>query len=118
MTITCPQCSYANPDQSMFCVRCGNRLYSSSPPSSSTSLPAYGASVSAPPTPQTSAPYVTQSFNTQIGSGQGMASIRRAFAGHGVPIMHYSWLLSGDQEKALIVRSSVGDILKIHDIPR
>ena len=118
MPITCPQCSYVNPDQSMFCVRCGTRLYSSSPPNSSTSLSAYGASASAPQTPQTSAPYVTQSFNTQIGSGQGMASIRRAFAGHGVPIMHHSWLLSGDQEKALIVRSSVGEILKIHDTPR
>jgi len=47
-----------------------------------------------------------------------MASIRRAFAGHGVPIMHYSWLLSGEQAKALTVRSSIMDILKIHDIPR
>ena len=118
MPIPCPQCSYVNPDQSLFCVRCGNRLYSSSPSTSSTSLPAYGVLGSAPQTPQTSAPYVTQSFNTQIGSGQGMASIRRAFAGHGVPIMHYSWLLSGEQEKALTVRSSIMEILKIHDIPR
>lgn len=118
MPISCPQCSYVNPDQSMFCVRCGNRLYSSNPPPSSTSLPAYGAIGSAPQTPQTSAPHVTQSFNTQIGSGQGMASIRRAFAGHGVPIMHYSWLLSGEQEKALTVRSSIMEILKMHDIPR
>ena len=45
MSITCAQCSYTNPDNSGFCVRCGNRLQqSSSSQSTSFSAP------SAPPT--------------------------------------------------------------------
>jgi hypothetical protein len=125
MSITCPQCSYVNPDQSGFCVRCGTRLRSGSQPTGASSPSAYAAPVSAPSTPpsyqpsqNSSASYGTQSMPAQIGSGQGMASIRRAFAGHGIPIMHYSWLLNGDQAQAMTIRSNIRDMLKLRDIPR
>ncbi len=125
MSITCPQCSFVNPDQSMFCVRCGTRLQSSSQPTSNSSLPTYAAPVSAPPTPplyqsyqSSPASYGTQTFPAQMGAGQGMASIRRAFAGHGTLIMHHSWLLNGDQAQAMPIRSTIRDILKLRDIPR
>jgi hypothetical protein len=67
----------------------------SNPPISSTSTPVTGvqrqwsAGVVAPPPPL-----------AQIGSTQGMASIRRAFAGRGKLIMHHSWLLHGDNAYA------------------
>ena len=131
MPITCPQCSYVNPDQSGFCVRCGTRLQSGSQTTSDSSVATYAAPVSAPPLPppyqtppsyqsyQSSlAPYGTQPSPAQIGAGQGMASIRRAFAGHGIPIMHYSWLLNGDQAHAITIRSSIWDNLKLRNIPR
>src|SRR5258708_32528110 len=128
MTITCPQCSYVNPDQSGFCVRCGNRLQPSNQFSSSSQSP-YAASVAAPPAAHSapparpshqssSLPYGTQAFPAQMGSGQGTASIRRAFAGYGIPIMHYSWLLNGDQAQAATIRSNIRDILSLRDIPQ
>src|ERR1700694_4522358 len=120
MTITCPQCSYVNPDQSGFCVRCGNRLQPGNQSSSSSSQPPYAASVAAPPAAysaplpgpsyqSSSLPYGTQAYPAQMGSGQGTASIRRAFAGYGIPIMHYSWLLNGDEAQAVTIRSNIRD---------
>ena len=125
MPITCPQCSFVNPDQSVFCVRCGTRQQSGSQPTSNSSQATYAAPVSVPPTPplyqsyqSSPASYGTQTFPAQMGAGQGMASIRRAFAGHGTLIMHHSWLLNGDQAQAMPIRSTIRDILKLRDIPR
>ncbi len=62
MAIICSQCSHVNPDQSGFCVRCGNRLPATgqttgqlgtgpfSPGSSSASFPTYVSPQSAAPT--------------------------------------------------------------------
>src|ERR1700676_4748612 len=52
MPIRCPQCSQVNPDQSGFCVSCGNRLQftgQSQPISNSSSLPTFASDVSNSP---------------------------------------------------------------------
>jgi hypothetical protein len=56
MSLLCPQCAYENPDQSGFCVRCGNRLSSNGQPSntgpvSSQSLPTYAGTGFGSPAP-------------------------------------------------------------------
>lgn len=140
MAMTCPQCSYSNPDQSAFCVRCGNKLFStgqtgqfaanvsnaspfSSPSSagfpptvSSAGLPPIYAAMPMVPSPVAgmqpvaqAAPMMapTSTYPAQMGTGQGLASIRRAFAGHGRLIMHYSWLLEGQHNQAVPVRTAV-----------
>ncbi len=47
--------------------------------------------------PQTIAPPPP---TTQMGTSQGLASIRRAFAGRGTLLMHHSWLLTGNNAHA------------------
>jgi hypothetical protein len=47
-----------------------------------------------------------------MGTGQGLASIRRAFAGRGSLIMHYSWLLGGKQVEAASVRTAILELLQ------
>ncbi len=47
-----------------------------------------------------------------MGTGQGLASIRRAFAGKGRLIWHHSWLLDGKQVEATTVRSSILHVLR------
>src|SRR5436309_15460277 len=42
-----------------------------------------------------------------MGTGQGTASIRRAFAGHGTLIMHHSWLLNGQHTQTRAVREAI-----------
>ena len=153
MALVCAQCAYENPDQSGFCVRCGNRLPSNGQPAntgpfSNQSLPTYAAmgspapaapSYSPPPYSPPSAPSYGQSagsagapygayapaaqsapssgaYPTQMGTGQGLASIRRAFAGHGTLISHYSWLINGGSEQAGNARSTILDILRQRNI--
>lgn len=55
----------------------------------------------------TAAPASTSSYSTQMGTGQGTASIRRAFAGHGTLIMHHSWLLNGQHTQTKAVREAI-----------
>lgn len=138
----CPQCAYENPEQSSFCVRCGNRLSTNGQPSnagsiSSQSLPTYAAmgapaasapSYSPPPTPSYNPPtgpfYTPASqsappsaaLSTQMGTGQGQASIRRAFAGYGTLIFHHSWLVNGGAAQANTVRSTISDIIRQRNI--
>ena len=131
MAMTCPQCSYSNPDQSAFCVRCGNKLFSTGqtgqitgtmgnpspfPSVSSASLPpVYAAMPVVPPATPGMQPMVqvapvmspVSAYPAQMGTGQGLASIRRAFAGHGRLIMHYSWLLEGQHTQAVPLRTAV-----------
>jgi len=47
-----------------------------------------------------------------MGTGQGLGSLRRAFAGRGVPTMHYSWLLDGEQAQAIAVRFTINETLQ------
>jgi hypothetical protein len=47
-----------------------------------------------------------------MGTGQGLVSIRRAFAGRGTLIMHYSWLLDGKQVEAASVRTAILELLQ------
>jgi hypothetical protein len=49
---------------------------------------------------------------TQMGTAQGLASLRRAFAGHGTLVAHHSWLLSGDHAHARAVRDATRDKLQ------
>lgn len=156
MALLCSQCAYQNPDSSIFCVRCGNRLPANGQPSntgpvSSQSLPTYvgmevgspGSSAPAyapPPLPGYSQPsspsgsigYGNASYSPytpasqsaalsgaspiQMGTGQGQASIRRAFAGHGILIAHHSWLVSGGAEKAANASSTILNILRQRNI--
>lgn len=135
MSIICSQCSYENPDQSGFCVRCGTRLQPTAQPVSST-IPAYSpATAAAPPTaaasyspptyaqpPITQVPFPQQSWApnsappaaypppAQMGTGQGLASIRRAFAGRGTLITHHSWQLDGKQKDAASLLTAVNDM--------
>lgn len=143
MPINCPQCSYENPDQSTFCVRCGSKLQSDSQDlgtANSFSQPTYVASTpgsftppsysspsspSFPPSPtpsfsasaQSSAAYAAPvALPTQMGMAQGQYTLRHAFAGHGTLIMHYSWLLNGKQIQATTVRSTILDIVRRRNI--
>lgn len=122
MSITCPQCSQVNPDQSAFCVKCGNRFQmtgQTGPTFSNPSPPVYAASMSAPPSYSpspglsASAPYP---YPAQMGTGQGEFSIRRAFAGRGVLVWHHSWLLNGKQVQAATVLTTILDILRQRNI--
>ena len=141
MSVRCHQCSYENPDQSGFCVRCGSRIQqgdlSASLPKpaftpSTAASPSTGAVYSPPappytPPPSSQMPYAQQSWApnvpppavyptptpAQMGTGQGMASIRRAFAGRGSLIMHQSWLLDGKQVEAASVRTAIMEMLQL-----
>ena len=149
MSITCPQCSHINPDNSGFCVRCGNSLTQTGQFSSTSSSPSQSSFLSPPPATPTS-PYSTPSApsfppsnqspafppdrtslppqqwpttmqpppppGTPMGAGQGLGSIRRAFAGFGSLVMHHSWLLTGDHAQALAIRSSVRDKLRQRNV--
>src|SRR5437868_2754505 len=85
------------------------------PPQNPAYSPPLAAPSSAQPVPPpvveswaTPAPaYSTSSYGTQMGTGQGMASIRRAFAGHGTLIMHHSWLLNGQHTQTKAVREAI-----------
>lgn len=133
MAIQCPNCASQNPDQSAFCVRCGQTLsqqngpanygYGYNPsapfaqaafpasasqpitPSGMTAAPPMGMQSGVAPTPpmgmQTGTPVVAQ-----MGT-QGTIAHRRAFAGHGTPVMHYSWLLNGKQVQAAMLTSVI-----------
>ena len=72
MSITCPQCSYINPDNSGFCVRCGNRLPQTGQFSSTSSSPSQSAFFSSPPAAPTS-PYSTPSAPSFPPSNQSPA---------------------------------------------
>ncbi len=146
MSVICNQCSHVNPDNSTFCVGCGNRLpqsgqsagnqqssanslnapnaptfvnssgnalpqssytQTSAPPYSAPGMPSYVSTSSPPPLPTNTngsqwvmPPVAPPPPLGQMGSGQGLASIRRAFAGRGKLIMHHSWLLSGENAYA------------------
>ncbi len=149
MASLCPQCAYENPDQSSFCVRCGNRLSSNGQPNaasiSSQSLPTYAAmpapplaapSYSPPPAsynPPTS-PFYGQAVQSappsaalpgapaapalpvQMGTGQGQIALRRAFAGYGTLIYHYSWLVNGGAAQASNARTAIFDVLRQRNI--
>lgn len=154
MAIQCPECSFVNPDNSTFCVKCGNRLPQGNPvgqyaagatsaptyltppqavpgpvslynPPSST-MPPYAAPPTSYPSPggpiggtqwppQTIAPPPPM---TQMGTGQGLASLRRAFAGRGTLITHFSWLLTGNNAytQSGTINSSVVSILRQRSI--
>lgn len=43
---------------------------------------------------------------------QGLNSLRRAFAGHGTLIMHHSWLLEGEHEKAATLGATIKELLQ------
>ncbi len=137
MPTMCPNCGHENPDQSTFCVKCGNRFQMTGQPgqtgpfSGSNAFPTYvstmPASMSAPlsaplsPPPPPPAIYAQPSPGwgamnnppapVQMGTGQGLASIRRAFAGHGTLIMHHSWLLDGKQVQAISALTTIKDLL-------
>jgi hypothetical protein len=55
---------------------------------------------------------------SQFGSSQSLASVRRAFAGHGQLIMHHSWLLPGDQAQAMAVRHGIQTKIEQRKIPQ
>jgi hypothetical protein len=149
MSYTCPTCAFVNPDQSIFCVRCGNRFQaagqaSQAPQTPSNSPisadPVYGSpgfapsysspssSQQSPPSPSFTPPVApppsasqwaspstaSSSYPGQMGTGQGQGqfSMRRAFAGHGISVMHYSWLLDGKEKQATTVLSTILDLLR------
>ena len=74
---------------------------------------------SAPPSPTqwTSAGVAPPPPASQFGSTQGLASFRRAFAGHGVLITHHSWLLPGDHAQAMAVRYQIQTKIEQRRIP-
>lgn len=154
MAMNCPECSFVNPDNSTFCVKCGSRLPQVNPAgqyiTGATSTPTFMAPpqhvpgpassysspsptlppYSAPPTsypppgaPTGSTPWSPQTIAppppmTQMGTGQGLASFRRAFAGRGTLITHFSWLLTGNNAytQSGAINSSVVSILRQRSI--
>jgi hypothetical protein len=141
MPVICSTCAYENPGDSGFCARCGNRLPSNGQTStgataSSQPFPAYAhmgtpGYSTPPPTPSYGPPpgpsypaYTPASqvlppasaYPMQMGTGQGLVSIRRAFAGCGTLIHHHSWLVNGGSEQAGNARSTIFDILRQRNI--
>lgn len=143
MPVTCSECSNVNPDNSTFCVKCGNRLPQVNPASQyggGTSVPTFLSPSAQPSSPQQSSAYAPPDSSSpgapsfphrppamyppasdtigmgqpqwqpqtvapppptpQMGTAQGLASLRRAFAGRGTLIMHHSWLLTGSNAYA------------------
>jgi hypothetical protein len=107
---------------------------SNSPPSYPPSSPFTTGPSSAPPSFPASAGSAPPSFptasqwqtgmvappppGTQMGTAQGMASIRRAFAGHGTLVAHHSWLLSGYHAHAGAVHDATRDKLQQRGIAK
>lgn len=184
MDTICPYCSRSNPEMSVFCVGCGNRIpqngqstgtgtgtNASLPtvqsqgigPTALTPQPLYGSPSStypnsAPSYPSSAQPPYSTSSNpptyapggssspspypirtssvppsptqwssgampppppaSQIGSTQSLASLRRAFAGHGQLVTHYSWLLPGDQAQTMAVRHQIQTNIEQRRIPQ
>lgn len=145
MSVTCPHCSTANADGTLYCVTCGYPLATTSSPSSQDAPPpppylaAYGvtaapsqplysspvyASPAAPSQPMysTGAPYAVQTVQqpaplpAQVGGNQGGFSFRRAFAGRGTLVMHQSWLLDGSGTHAASVRDTIVDLMRRRNI--
>ncbi len=52
----------------------------------------------------------------QMGLGARPASIRRAFAGHGVAVMHHSWLIPGQHVQAATAMSTILEKLRQHNV--
>lgn len=81
-------------------------------PSSSGYLPPGYAPTSMVPPPYAAPPPPAP----QLGTNQGLASIRRAFAGRGTLVMHHSWLLEGVQAQAVGVRFAAKEVLRKRNI--
>lgn len=170
LTLKCPQCSYDNPERSIFCARCGydfravNAAQQAQQPYTPTG---YGANTGAfaPPaaTPPPQQPFSTPAYNgnpgnagafpppasgpmvppasgyappngvpstssyatpqqmampsqMQMGTGQGSASIRRAFAGHGTLVAHHSWLIPGSHVQALSLTNAILEKLRQRNV--
>jgi hypothetical protein len=64
-----------------------------------------------PSAPQQGFSSLQQGF-TGLKGEQGLNSLRRAFAGHGTLIMHHSWLLEGEHEKAATLSSTIKELLQ------
>ncbi|MDQ2717343.1 MAG: hypothetical protein M3Z08_20785 [Chloroflexota bacterium] len=122
MSIHCPRCTYDNPDQSSFCIRCGatlqggsiyNQTFTPGQTSFATGSPGPGAqqqqAFAAQAIPNLQASQAAASSVALAPPAQGLGSFRRAFAGHGTLIKHHSWLLNGQQSNALVVRQAVMD---------
>ncbi len=139
MAIICPQCSLENPDQSVFCRRCGSPLTQTSEPAANgpgqfyappaepvlqQGFPAPPAAM--PPTPppfqvlqsqNPYAPYNTASqpprpsipLATQLG--------KRAFAGYGMPVSRASWLIADQQAQANALLTATRDDLIQRGLP-
>lgn len=85
MAITCAQCSYVNPDQSTFCVRCGNSLQANNQafnapnsygqPTSFSNNPTY-----TPPFPSSSVPSTPSFAASSSGSAFGASPSAPSFA--------------------------------------
>lgn len=120
MSIHCPRCTYDNPDQSSFCIRCGaplqggsayNQTFTPGQTSFATGSPGPGAqqqqAFAAQAVPNLQASQAATSSVALAPPAQGLGSFRRAFAGHGTLIKHHSWLLNGQQSNALAVRQAI-----------
>src|SRR5438477_484734 len=68
-----------------------------------------------PPSPQWGT--APSQYPPPIGAGQGLASLRRAFAGKGRLILHHSWLLDGKEVEATAVGSTIMNVLQLRNIP-
>jgi hypothetical protein len=73
--------------------------------------PPYPAPPLHPQAQQWGAPATVPSPLTQTGN-QALASLRRAFAGYGIPITHHSWLLEGKKGQEEAVVSTIKEKLK------
>src|SRR5579863_6320486 len=132
MAIICPQCSLENPDQSVFCARCGSNLTQNPDPANHGPAQLYTApaesvmqqSFPAPPTPgsyqqmqpptmyaplNVPPPPPTVPLSTQLG--------KHAFAGHGMPVSRASWLLANQQPQAMAMFTAVRDALIQRGLP-
>jgi hypothetical protein len=51
-----------------------------------------------------------------MGTGQGQIALRRAFAGYGTLIYHYSWLVNGGAAQVSNARTAIFDVLRQRNI--
>jgi hypothetical protein len=141
MTIICPQCSFENPEQSVFCRRCGTPLTQTSEPAANDpgqfyappADPILHQNFPAPPqVPQAQVhpaplPYEQmqpQGPYTPYNTAPPPPSIplttqlgKRAFAGYGMPVSRASWLIADQQAQANALLTATRDDLTQRGLP-
>ena len=139
MAVICPQCSLENPDNSVFCARCGATLTQAPEPANGEQSPAQfyvppadsviqqGFPSPSPFTPPARSPYEQlqpQGSYAPLNAAPPPPSIplatqfgKRAFAGYGMPVSRACWLIADQQAQANALLTATRDDLTQRGLP-